>query len=153
MMVLRALHSDEFAAYAAYFVPDYAADLVANHGLTERAAMAKAQGDLDSAFPKGPVSPGQSLLAIVLNAALIGYLWYEMQATGTVAFVQDFHILPKFQGRGLAKAAMAEFEAQLRGAGVSLIRLRVAPDNPVARHVYEAGGFRMSGINMYKTVE
>ena len=107
---------------------------------------------MDSCFSDGRLSPGHPPLAIVSGDERIGYLWSDLQSGGTVAYVHDFELLPAFRGRGLAKAAMAALEVRVRGEGVAQIKLRVAADNPVARHGHEAGGFRVSGVNMSKRV-
>ena len=47
---------------------------------------------------------------------------------------------------------MALLESDLRAGGFTQIKLRVAGDNDRARHVYEVSGFRVTGINMSKTI-
>ena len=47
MITLRPLHTDEFPAFAAYFVPDYAAEIVANFGIPLARAPTQAAQDLD----------------------------------------------------------------------------------------------------------
>ena len=153
MINFRPMAASEFDAYRAYFVPDYALDLMANHRLAKDAAFAQASEDLAQAFPKGAQSINQQLLCILGPFELVvGYLWFEAQAEGQTAFVQDFHILPMFQGQGFAKAAMAAFDVLARDEGFAKIKLRVAPDNGVARHVYDGAGFWVSGIQMVKNL-
>jgi ribosomal protein S18 acetylase RimI-like enzyme len=158
MITFRPMQAQEFAAYRAYFVPDYARDLVENRGLTLVEASQKAAADLDAAFPDGPQTDAgqtsrQSMLCILRpKSQVIGYLWYEPQSDGEVAFIQDFHILPAFQGLGLAKATIFAFEASAKTEGFKQIRLRVAPENVVALHVYTESGFRIGGIQMVKSL-
>jgi ribosomal protein S18 acetylase RimI-like enzyme len=132
-------------------VPDYAADLTANHGLPIADAMRRATADLDSNFPGALPAPGQQMLCIMGQyGQLVGYLWTETQSETRTLFVQDFHILPAFQGLGLAKAALAALESRASADGFVQIKLRVAPDNAAALHVYSRSGFRVSGIQMVK---
>ena len=151
MILLRPLTDAEFPAYAAYFVPDYAADLAANSGLTPLQAHAAAAQDLSQSLPQGPQTPGQILLAITNAQDLLqGYLWYELQDNSRRAFCSTFHILPQFQGLGLASQALAAWQSRVQAEGATTLRLRVAPDNPRARHVYAKAGFQVSGITMTK---
>lgn len=68
------------------------------------------------------------------------------------AFICDFYIYPAFQGLGLGKQAMAAFEHALKSQGIGQIKLRVAGDNQRARHLYDAAGFRVTGVNMSKNI-
>ncbi len=151
MISFRPIEMREFGAYRSYFVPDYALDLIMNHGLAPAAAQRQAADDLDHACPDGQPAEGHYLMCIIgPDGALIGYLWIESLSQGQTAFVQDFHILPAMQGRGLAKAAMAALDKWALDQGFTQIKLRVAPDNAAARHVYDQSGFRVSGIQMIK---
>ena len=53
MINFRPMAASEFDAYRAYFVPDYALDLMANHRLAKDAAFAQASEDLAQAFGSG----------------------------------------------------------------------------------------------------
>lgn len=152
MITFRALPSQDFAAFSSYFIVDYARNLVANWGLAWKRALALVEDDLRNAFPTGPESPaaGHKLLSILDAQALaVGTLWVETQDAKTV-FIRDFHIFQAFQGRGLAKAAMAAFDEAAARDGFAAIRLRVAPNNAAALHVYAASGFRICGVQMIK---
>ena len=151
MTILRPLRPDEFPAYSAYFIPDYALDLVANQGLSPDQARSEAAADLQVSFPGGLPGADQTLLCIEnAEGQHLGYLWYESQANGKTAFVQDFHIFKAYQGFGHAKSAMAAFETLCEAKGFAQMRLRVSPENAVALHVYKSSGFRICGIQMVK---
>ncbi|WP_164125797.1 GNAT family N-acetyltransferase, partial [Stenotrophomonas maltophilia] len=64
---------------------------------------------------------------------VIGYLWYEEDLS--LAFINDFHILPVHQGKGLAKQALESLERELKLREFQQIKLRVAGDNERAKHV------------------
>lgn len=156
MIALRPMRESEFPAYLAYFIPDYAAEIAANYGLSRESARAQAEREIASGLPDGVATAGQVLLCIVdpseAAETLVGYLWYKPDAAMHTAFITDFHILASHQGQGLGKEAMAMLESDLRGKGFTQIKLRVAGDNARARHVYEVSGFHVTGINMGKAI-
>ena len=152
MITLRPLHTDEFPAFAAYFVPDYAAEIVANFGIPLTDALIQAAQDLALDLPQGPDSPGEILMAITLSDHLIGYLFYAIDLTSQSAFIKDFHILPPYQSQGHGTAAIAALIALLKPQGITQLRLRVAAKNAAAHRLYTKLGFFPTGINMAKTL-
>lgn len=153
---LRPMRPDEFPAFLAYFIPDYAAEIAANFGLPEDAARARAAHEVAEDLPQGVETPGQTLLCITQGGpsaeAVVGSFWLRLQQGSTTAFVSDFHIFPARQNQGLGRQALAALDTWLASAGFEHLRLRVAADNARARHLYETGGFRTTGINMSKPV-
>ena len=137
MIVLRPMRNEEYPAYLDYFIPDYAAEISANYALSPAAALAQAQREIDD-------SDGAE--------KRVGYLWYKPDEEMRSAFICDFYIYPALQGQGLGKQAMAAFEHALKSQGISQVKLRVAGDNPRARHLYDAAGFRVTGVNMSKNI-
>jgi ribosomal protein S18 acetylase RimI-like enzyme len=152
MITLRPMLSHEFAAYAAYFVPDYAAELVANYGLPPAKALEQAQQELADDLPQGADTPGEILLCILLADQVIGYLVYSLKPITQSAFISDFHVLPQHQGEGFGTAAFAAFQTLLKSQGITQIRLRVAAKNKAAHRLYTKLGFFPTGINMAKTL-
>lgn len=150
------MRESEFPAYLAYFIPDYAAEIAANYGLSEAAARAQAEQEIAAGLPDGVNTAGQVLLCIVDPSGaveqLVGYLWYKPDTSMHTAFITDFHIFSTHQGQGLGKEAMALLEGDLKAQGFTQIKLRVAGDNARARHVYEVSGFHVTGINMSKVI-
>lgn len=152
MITLRPLQSHEFPAFAAYFVPDYAAELVANYGVSQAAALAEAAEDLALDLPQGADTPGEVLMCIVLGEHVIGYLFYALNESRHFAFIKDFHVLPPYQGNGHGTAAIAALTALLKPQGITQLRLRVAAKNAAAHRLYTKLGFFPTGINMAKTL-
>lgn len=150
------MRESEYPAYLRYFIPDYAAEIAANYRLSDAAARAQAEREIESDLPDGVATAGQLLLCLVdpsgAAETLLGYLWYKPDAATRSAFITDFHILAAHQGQGLGKAAMALLERDLGAKGFTQIKLRVAGDNARARHVYEASGFHVTGVNMSKVI-
>ncbi len=156
MISLRKMLEPEYQAYLDYFIPDYAAEIAANYGLTLVDAAAQAQREIAHSLPHGPQTAGHILFCIFDSTAKgedhVGYLWCKPDTEAQSVFIYDFGILPAFQGRGLGKAALARFEHDMAALGFKQIKLRVAGDNARAKHVYERGGFRVTGINMAKSI-
>lgn len=150
------MRDSEYPAYLDYFIPDYAAEISSNYGLSEPTSLAQAKREIAADLPDGVNTLGQVLLCLIdqsdSSETLIGYLWYRPDATMRSAFISDFHILAAYQGKGLGKQALEVLENELKGKGFDQIKLRVAADNKRARHVYEVTGFRVTGVNMSKAI-
>jgi ribosomal protein S18 acetylase RimI-like enzyme len=153
---LRPMRDSEYAAYLDYFIPDYAAEVAASYGLSADDALARVRREIAADLPEGVHTDGHQLLCLVDPAGaadeVIGYLWFKADAAKRSVFINDFEILPPHRGKGLGKQAMAVLADALQGQGFEQIKLRVAPDNARARHVYEATGFQVTGINMSKSL-
>jgi len=156
VLQLRSMREGEYAAYLEYFIPDYAIEVAASFGLSAADALARVQREIAADLPDGIHTEGHRLLCLVDPAgsaeALVGYLWIKPDLANRSVFINDFEILPAHRGLGLGKQAMAVLARDMRREGFEQIRLRVAPDNARARHVYEAAGFQVTGINMSKSL-
>jgi ribosomal protein S18 acetylase RimI-like enzyme len=156
VIALRAMRDSEYSAYLDYFIPDYAVEIAANYRLSQEAALAQARREIDVDLPNGVNTAGEVLKCFVDAShgpeQLVGYIWYRPDATLRSVFIADFHILAAHQGQGLGKQAMRLLEGDLKAQGFTQIKLRVAGDNARARHVYEASGFQVTGVNMSKVI-
>jgi ribosomal protein S18 acetylase RimI-like enzyme len=156
MILFRPMRDSEYPAYLDYFIPDYAAEIASNYGLSESASVAQAKQEMATDLPDGARTPGQVLLCVVDRSdsaeRLIGYLWYKPDAAMRSAFICDFHILAAYQGKGFGRQALEVLEGELKSKGFDRIKLRVAEDNARARQLYETTGFRVTGINMSKVI-
>lgn len=152
VLELRAMREDEFDGYRDYFIPDYAAEIVSNYGLSEAEALAKASKEIATQLSEGAATTGHVLLCITIAAEVVGYIWYRPNHDAKSVFINDYCILPAHQGKGYGKQALAALEAQLVKDGFSQISLRVAADNERAQHVYLQGGFQATGINMIRRI-
>lgn len=156
MISLRPMRESEYSAYLAYFIPEYAAEISSNYGLSELQSLSQAKREIAADLPDGVNTSGQILLCLVNQTErpemLIGYLWYKPDLAMRSAFINDFHIFAAHQGKGFGKQALEVLEGELKGKGFEQIKLRVAGDNERARHVYEVTGFRVTGVNMSKAI-
>ncbi|URK86206.1 GNAT family N-acetyltransferase (plasmid) [Rhizobium sp. RCAM05350] len=155
MITFRPMFGGEFTRYLEYFVPDYAAEISTNYGVSASDALVMAQREIARDLPLGPETPGQLLFCIIKDnspGTVIGYVWYCPDEERRSVFICDFCILPEQRGNGQGRRALVALEAMLHTHGYSEIKLRVAADNSRAQHVYKAGGFRVTGFNMVKQI-
>jgi ribosomal protein S18 acetylase RimI-like enzyme len=153
---LRPMQADEFDDYLAYFIPDYAAEISANYDLDSAAARARAEREAAADLGEGVETEGQVLLCIAKaddpDMAPIGYLWCKPDADAGIVFISDFYVFPEQRGMGVARGALAALERWFADLGHQELRLRVAADNARAQKVYQAAGYRVTGINMRKAI-
>lgn len=156
MIVFTPMDAECYQAYLDYFVPDYAAEISLNYRLSEQAALVQARSEITSNLPDGAKTKGHVLRRIMQQDStaerLIGYLWYKPDLSTRSAFIYDFCILERYRGQGLARQVLSAFENGMRSQGFEQLKLRVAANNDRARHVYEATGFQVTGINMSKVI-
>ncbi|MHC5233964.1 GNAT family N-acetyltransferase [Brucella sp. LJL56] len=156
MLQLRPMREDEFPTYLGYFIPDYAAEVASSYRLSDVAALDQVKREMASDLPEGVDTTDQILLCLIDPVCSpdkpLGYLWYKQDPAKHVAFIMDFYIFPSFQGKGYGKLALATLEMDLKRDGFRQIKLRVAADNARAKHVYDATGFHVTGINMNKSL-
>lgn len=156
MIVFRPMCEDEYPAYLDYFIPDYADEIASNYGLSHADAVARAKQETTESLPDGVNTSGHVLLCLITSSdntdRHVGYLWYKPDPIMRTVFIYDFHIFGACQGQGLGKQTLQALEQDLQQKGFTEIRLRVAGDNVRARHLYESGGFGVTGINMSKTL-
>lgn len=152
MISLRPMRDSEYSAYLDYFIPEYAAEISSNYGLSDVHSLAQAKREIAADLPDGVNTSGQVLLCLVNRSerpeVIVGYLWYEPDLAMCSAFINDFHIFAAHRGEGLGKQALEVLDDELKGQGFRQIKLRVAEDNKRARHVYEDKGFRVTGVNL-----
>ncbi|HBF31694.1 MAG TPA: GNAT family N-acetyltransferase [Rhizobium sp.] len=149
------MSNSDYAAFLDYFLPDYAQEIASNYARSDDEARRQAQAEIAHSLPDGPQTEGHRLCTIVESApqpTCIGYIWYRPDAKTKSVFIYDFCILPDHRGNGRGKAALQALEIELAHQGYGEIRLRVAADNPRAQHIYQAGGFRVTGMNMAKRI-
>ncbi|MBA8903456.1 GNAT family N-acetyltransferase [Phyllobacterium sp. P30BS-XVII] len=157
MIRFRPMLKTEFEAYyLGYFIPDYAAEISSNYGLSSDEAIAQAKREIAEDLPNGPETEGQTLVCILDvqdgDEQVVGYLWFRADPVSSSAFINDIYIFPHFQNKGYGKATLNALQDVLDEMGIQHLRLRVAADNERAKHVYESTGFRLTGFNMTKRI-
>lgn len=145
---------EQYQAYLAYFIPDYAGEIASNYARSFEDALMQAKAEMAHHLPDGAKTEGQRLHTMIDSELQmpIGYVWYRPDEESRSVFIYDFCVLPDYRANGRGKAALRALEMMLAKDGYREIKLRVAADNARAQHVYQGGGFRITGINMAKAI-
>jgi ribosomal protein S18 acetylase RimI-like enzyme len=146
---LRPMAADEFAPFRAGFIADWALDLAKIDDLSADAAVARATARTDADLPRGTETPGHHLFVILADEAPIGTLWFSMTAEGD-AFLDDITVGGAHRGQGHGRIALALAEEEARRRGAARMELHVYRHNPRAIALYEAVGYRTTGLKMRK---
>ncbi|MGJ8584820.1 MAG: GNAT family N-acetyltransferase [Marinosulfonomonas sp.] len=156
MIEFRAMTSDEFSDFVAYFVPDYATEISRNYDVDLASALLQAERTIQEDLGQGVNTPEQELKCIVLLGDVtdqpVGHLWCKPNPAEKTVFINDFYIKPDKRGRGYAREALKALDAKYRELGYSAIGLRVAADNKNAERLYLSAGYKPTGINMRRVL-
>ena len=140
---LRPMRDDEWDAWYAWALPEYADDLVRNESLTPEDALVQATKEADALLPDGLATPGHHLLVAedAGDGRRVGYLWFGHRAREPdpgVAWLYDIFVEETDRGRGVGRALMRLLEVEVRAAGMHRIELNVFGDNAHAQRLYES---------------
>ncbi|HUS15500.1 MAG TPA: GNAT family N-acetyltransferase [Chloroflexia bacterium] len=153
MLALRPMSQDEFAAFYAFGVEDYAQERSRNFDTPledERAESARQFADL---LKDGLQTAGQHLWKVVDDRGeAVGSLWVAVQAEQQRAFIFDIVMDEDQRGKGYGGQTLQLLEEELRPLGIQRIGLNVFADNPRAMHLYEKQGYRFTNHNMTKQI-
>ncbi|MCZ8229608.1 GNAT family N-acetyltransferase [Flavobacterium sp.] len=87
---------------------------------------------------------GQGWLMLQDNE-VAGYLIltfvFSFEYQGMIAFLDELYVLPKAQGKGIGKEAVAFAQAHCKASGIRLIYLEVENHNVPAQQLYQKNGF------------
>ena len=147
------MRDDEYEAFLATAVPDYAADNVASGQWAKEEALELSRKALLELLPQGRQTPDNYLFNILDDQGQpVGTLWIaaKEQAGKRVAYIYDIRIRPECQRHGHATRALAAVEDEARKLGLCGIGLHVFGHNTGARALYETRGYRPTNINMFK---
>ena len=151
---LRAMHADEFEAFAEDGRAGYVRQMVEFSGMEPSAALAKAERDYLLTLPQGLETPGHWLFIIEHEGRRVGVLWFAERVLDgrTVAYLYEIKIDEAERGRGYGRAAMEAFEQEAAGRGLKELELNVFGGNAVARSLYQSLGWRETAVHMVKRV-
>lgn len=155
MSPLRPITDDEYTAWLATVVPEYAADKVASGQWPEDTALALSLQEYASLLPQGPATAHHHLYTVVdAQGAAVGTLWFveEERARQRIAYVYDVHIVPAQRRRGHAWRAFQAMEREVAALGLGGIALHVFGHNRAAQALYLKLGYAITNLNMYKPV-
>lgn len=85
---------------------------------------------------------GGKVVGVVLWSPATGPAWFDPQVSHW-AELQELHVHPKFQNRGIGTRLVVAAIRQARKAGFRTMYLETEESNIAARRVYEKAGFRV----------
>lgn len=153
-IALRPLREDEFEEWGETGRREYAADMVANGGLSAEHAENKAERDFVLVLPEGLATPGHWIFIVEVEGRRVGRLWFAERVVDgrTTAFLYDIHIDEAERGRGYGRAAMLAFEHEAANRGLTHLSLNVFGGNERARTLYRSLGYAENAVAMSKGV-
>ncbi len=78
-------------------------------------------------------------------------IWLGLRnGVGPDWWIYDIEIDPAFRGTGLGRPTLAAAQEFVLAQGGTRLGLNVFGPNAVARHLYEAAGYTVSSIQMFK---
>jgi ribosomal protein S18 acetylase RimI-like enzyme len=150
---LRPMREDEYEAFYADAVEQYARDLEEHGGFTREQARTKSVKDHESLFPQGIGTPDHFLRVVEDDGDRVGVVSWATQKSQVGArrgYLYWLAIDESERGRGLGRAAMLVLEDEVRAHGLDRIELNVFGGNEVARGLYRSLGYAESAVHMGK---
>ncbi len=155
MITLAPMNEDDYQAYLARSIPEYAADKVRAGNWSEAEALERSRLEYEQILPEGIHTPGHFVGKLLDEAGqAVGYLWYNrLEKKPDTAFIYDFEIYTPYRRRGYASQALAALELHARAQGIRRLELHVFGDNTAARALYMKSGFFETNVNMAKNID
>lgn len=152
---LRPMEVDEFPAFLAASIVDYAYGIERQGGQTAEFARRKSEEDHAAILPDGLETPGHTLWIVEAGGERVGVLWLAERELGgrRVIYIYDVEIDEAHRGKGFGRAAMELAEEQARASGVGRIELNVFGGNGVARNLYRSLGYVETSVQMAKDLD
>jgi ribosomal protein S18 acetylase RimI-like enzyme len=146
---------DEFAAFRARAIHDYAIDKVAAGEWSKERSAALAEEQTDGLLPDGKDTHGMLLVMAEAEAdGAVGYAWLALEGPEvSCAWIYDIAIDEEQRGKGYGRALLTGLEQVARERGVESIGLNVFAGNEYARRLYERAGFAPTSIHMSKRLD
>ena len=145
--------ADEFEAYLAWAIDDYAAELERNGKAVGEAAKVASQASFDSLLPDGLATVGHvlSISTDPEDGQRVGVLWFGPSTDDpSMAWIYDITVDEDKRGRGWGRATMRAFEGEASARGFARAGLNVYGDNHVARRLYESLGYVETSRQLHK---
>ena len=152
MVTLRGMTEEEFQAFLARSIPEYAAEKVKAGNWTPDEALERSREEHVTLLPQGLATPNHHLYTIEQAGKPVGRLWLsvDQHIAGGAGFIYDLFVDEPFRRRGIASEAMRLLEKEALGLGVRSLALHVFGTNLAARALYQKLGYEITNINMAK---
>jgi len=152
MVRFRDMTADEFTAYRAWMLEDYAGNIARNRRIALDDARSSSEEQITELLPDGHKTPGHRFFVLLADGASepVGYLWCHVEPDKKRAFVYDIVIHEPCRRRGYGRSALLQLEPLLTARGIERLGLHVFGDNHRAQALYQKLGYRITGISMQK---
>lgn len=148
---LRPVTAEEYEAFRARLVRDYAADHVRGGDLPADEAERRASWQVAELLPDGPSTEGHLLLTADDSAGEpVGFVWLAPHDKSGTAWIYDIEVHPQHRGKGYGRALLQAAEDETRRLGVAAIGLNVFGANSVGLALYESAGYAVTSLQMRK---
>ncbi|WP_208106691.1 N-acetyltransferase [Streptomyces sp. GC420] len=151
----RPMTPDEFRIWDTEARGRYARSM-ADLGLTEEEARARAAEDQSAVLPEGLGTPDTYLGALTHSGAeAVGTIWIALNDVriGTpCAYVLDIEVRHAHRGHGHGRSLMLLAERVALAAGETRVGLNVFAGNAPAERLYESLGYRPTAHHCFKTL-
>lgn len=156
MVQLVPISAEEFDSYIVRQVSDYAEEKIAAGAWAKEGALERSKKEIKRLLPRGKDTESNFIFKIADDSTgvKVGTIWIKAFRDVGVpyAFVYDIIIDRDERRKGYGKAAMKALEAVVKELGLGRIGLHVFGHNEAAIKLYETSGFRVTDINMMKTL-
>lgn len=146
------MSEQDYQDWRRIIVPDYAREKVISGAWTEAESLQKSTDELVTQLPQGLATPEHWLHTLhqTPEDRRVGFLWFARQQN--TAYLYDLYIFPEFRRQGCGRQAMQLLDQAAQALGFTGIALHVFGDNPGARDLYLAAGYRITDWNMRKAL-
>ncbi|OLB65835.1 MAG: hypothetical protein AUI10_05160 [Actinobacteria bacterium 13_2_20CM_2_72_6] len=154
-IILRPMTEAELGARLPALIEGYAEDLQRAGRASAATARTESERQLVDMLPNGIATPDTLLLVAEDGGQPVGWIWLSLPTPANgrdTAWVYNVEVDADRRGRGYGRAIMRAAEDELTERGVTRFALNVFGDNPVAIGLYESLGFRVTQLQMAKTV-
>jgi RimJ/RimL family protein N-acetyltransferase len=154
MVRLDPMSAQEYDAFLAWSIPEYAAEHVRAGNWDPAKAIELAQAEHAQLLPKGPETPDHYLRTIVKepDGKRVGEVWYAVRKQGPVTelFLYWIGIDEAHRRHGYAAEALGQIEREALRLGATRMALHVFGGNTAAQTLYAKLGYSTTNVLMAK---
>lgn len=155
MSILAPMNEEQYAAFIARTIDEFAADKVRSGQWAQDEAIEQSRRALAALLPQGRSTADNFLFSVLDDQATpAGTLWIGVKeyAGKRAAYIYDIWIAPEFRRRGHATRALAAAEEEARKLGLCGVGLHVFGHNAGARALYTTLGYQETNVNLFKSL-
>lgn len=146
-----------YHTYLPTAIEDYAAEKVKAGTWVEAEAIERSTTEFRQLLPDGRASKDNYLFSLVdeSTAEPVGMMWFHVveKKQGRTAFIYDFSVDARHQGKGYGRQAMVALEQVARRMNIKVIGLHAFAHNKRAIALYETSGYVTTDLHMEKRLD